>query len=55
MVQQATGPIHVTLSGSLTAETPLVISSRDSLVLVSGPADIACGDSQGSSAFVVQR
>jgi hypothetical protein len=55
LVQQATGQIHVTLSGSLTADTPLLISSRDSLVLVSGPADIACDDSQGSSAFVIQR
>jgi hypothetical protein len=55
VVQQATGPVHVTLSGALTADTPLMISGKDSLVLLSGPADITCSDSEGSSAFIIQR
>ncbi|WIA09254.1 hypothetical protein OEZ85_008662 [Tetradesmus obliquus] len=54
-VEAATGPIYVTLSGSLTADTPLVVSSKPSLVVVAGPADITCSDSAGSSAFVIQR
>eukprot|EP00883_Tetradesmus_obliquus_P013860 jgi/Sobl393_1/6836/SZX62898.1 len=53
-VGAATGPIYVTLSGSLTADTPLVVSSKPSLVVVAGPADITCSDSAGSSAFVIQ-
>ncbi|WIA09259.1 hypothetical protein OEZ85_008667 [Tetradesmus obliquus] len=54
-VEAATGPIYVTLSGSLTADTPLVVSSKPSLVVVAGPADITCSDTSGSSAFVIQR
>ncbi|WIA29337.1 hypothetical protein OEZ86_011842 [Tetradesmus obliquus] len=54
-VEAATGPIYVTLSGSLIADTPLVVSSKPSLVVVAGPADITCSDTSGSSAFVIQR
>lgn len=54
-VNQATGPVHVTLSGSLAADTPLLISGKPGMVLVSGPASITCSGSGKLNAFIIQR
>jgi hypothetical protein len=48
------GPLDVSLSGSLTAAAPLVITARTAALRVAGPASIACSDA-GNSAFIISR
>jgi hypothetical protein len=54
LLETVDGPLHVSLSGSLTAAAPLVITGRTAALRVAGPASIQCTDA-GSSVFIISR